>query len=70
MVYEKDEEIVRFLESVKSKKIIVNFQSTVENICRHILSEIKKQNIPSNVNKVKVRIFESIDDYAEEETFL
>lgn len=70
MVYEKDEEIVRFLESVNSKKIIVNFQSTVENICRYILGEIKKQNLPSNVNKVKVRIFESIDDYAEEETLL
>jgi 6-pyruvoyltetrahydropterin/6-carboxytetrahydropterin synthase len=68
MVFEKDEEIVRFLESVKSKKIIVRFQSTVENICKYILTEIKKQNLPSNVNKLKVRIFESVDDYAEEET--
>ncbi len=68
MVFEKDEEIVRFLKSVKSKMIIVNFQSTVENICRYILTEIKKQSLPSNVQKVKVRIFESIDDYAEEET--
>lgn len=70
MVYEKDQEIVRFLESVKSKMIVVEFQSTVENICRYILSEIIKQNLPSNVKKLKVRIFESIDDYAEEETNL
>jgi 6-pyruvoyltetrahydropterin/6-carboxytetrahydropterin synthase len=70
MVYEKDQKIVRFLESVKSKMIIVRFQSTVENICRYILSEIIKQNLPSNVKKLKVRIFESIDDYAEEETNL
>jgi len=70
MVYEKDVEIVRFLESVKSKKVIVGFQSTVENICKHILAEIKKQNMPSNVNKLKVRIFESVDDYAEEEAVL
>jgi 6-pyruvoyltetrahydropterin/6-carboxytetrahydropterin synthase len=70
MVFEEDQEIVRFLESVKSKKVIVNFQSTVENICRYILTELKKQSIPSNVKKVKVRIFESIDDYAEEESIL
>lgn len=70
MVYEKDIEIIRFLESMSSKKIIVGFQSTVENICKYILTEIKKQNLPSNVNKLKVRIFESVDDYAEEETLL
>lgn len=70
MVYEKDKEIVKFLESVNSKKVIVGFQSTVENICKYILSEIKKQELPSNIKKLKVRIFESIDDYAEEETGL
>ncbi len=68
MVYEKDKEIVKFLESMNSKKVIVGFQSTVENICKYILSEIKKQEMPSNIKKLKVRIFESIDDYAEEET--
>lgn len=70
MVYEKDKQTIDFLESVKSKKVIVGFQSTVENICKYILSEIKKQKLTSNVKKLKVRIFESIDDYAEEETEL
>jgi 6-pyruvoyltetrahydropterin/6-carboxytetrahydropterin synthase len=70
MVYEKDVEIIHFLESMKSKKVIVGFQSTVENICRHILNEIKNQKLPSTVGKLKVRIFESVDDYAEEEISL
>ncbi len=70
MVYERDKEIIKFLESVKSKKMIVDFQSTVENICRYILSQIQKQKMPNNVDKVKVRIFESVDDYAEEEARL
>ncbi len=70
MVYEKDKEIIKFLESVKSKKMIVDFQSTVENISRYILSQIQKQKMPNNVDKVKVRIFESVDDYAEEEARL
>lgn len=67
MVYKEDKMIIEFLESVKSKKVIVDFQSTVENICKYILTQIQKQKIPQNVNKVKVRIFESVDDYAEEE---
>ncbi len=70
MVYEKDKQIIEFLESMNSKKIIVGFQSTVENICRYILAELKKNQLPSNVKKIKVRIFESVDDYAEEETGL
>ena len=70
MVYEKDKQIIEFLNSVNSKKVIVGFQSTVENICRYILHEIRKQKLPANVNKLKVRIFESIDDYAEEEVGL
>jgi 6-pyruvoyltetrahydropterin/6-carboxytetrahydropterin synthase len=70
MVYKKDEEIVKFLNSMRSKKVIVGFQSTVENICKYILTEIQKQSLPANVKKLRVRIFESIDDYAEEETTL
>ena len=70
MVYEKDEEIIKFLDLMKSKKVVVRFQSTVENICKYILTEIQKHNLPSNVKKLRVRIFESVDDYAEEETTL
>ena len=66
MVYREDKEIISFLESVKSKKVIVGFQSTVENICGYFLTEIKKINFPSNIRSVKVRIYETHDDYAEE----
>jgi len=70
MVYKEDRETIKFLESVKSKKVVVEFQSTVENICKYILSEIRKKSLPLNVKKIKVRIFESVDDYAEEEAVL
>jgi 6-pyruvoyltetrahydropterin/6-carboxytetrahydropterin synthase len=70
MVNEKDKHIIEFLDSVKSKKVIVGFQSTVENICKYILSQIQVKELPPNVKKLKVRIFESVDDYAEEEMVL
>jgi hypothetical protein len=67
MVYEQDELVLEFLEKIKSKKIIVNFEPTVENITRYFLSEIKKHDLPANIHKVKVRVCETPDDYAEEE---
>ncbi len=66
MVYKEDSEIIEFLEKMKSKKVIVNFQSTVENICKYILREIQIVDIPSNVREAKVRVYETYDDYAEE----
>ncbi len=66
LAYENDKELIEFLEKLKSKKVVVNFQSTVENITKHFLREITKQKLPSNVKKVKIRICETPDDYAEE----
>ncbi|RPI73734.1 MAG: 6-carboxytetrahydropterin synthase [Ignavibacteriales bacterium] len=66
MVYKEDKEIILFLEKMKSKMVIVEFQSTVENICTYFLTEIKKISLPENISKVTVRIYETADDYAEE----
>lgn len=66
MVYKEDKEIISFLEKMNSKKVIVEFQSTVENICTYILNEIKKQKLPGNITRLSVRIYETADDYAEE----
>jgi 6-pyruvoyltetrahydropterin/6-carboxytetrahydropterin synthase len=67
MVCKEDKEIISFLEKMKSKMVVVEFQSTVENICRYFLNEIKKAGFPQNVKKVSIRIYETADDYAEEE---
>ena len=67
MAYEKDSQVIEFLEQIKSKKVIVNFESTVENITRYFLAEIKKHDLPVNIHKIKVRVCETPDDYAEEE---
>jgi 6-pyruvoyltetrahydropterin/6-carboxytetrahydropterin synthase len=66
MVYKDDEEIISFLKKMKSKMVVVEFQSTVENICKYFLKEIKKISLPKNIERVSVRIYETEDDYAEE----
>lgn len=67
MVYKDDEPVVNFLNSINSKKVEVNFQSTVENITKYFIEEIIKSELPSNIQKLKVRVCETPDDYAEEE---
>jgi 6-pyruvoyltetrahydropterin/6-carboxytetrahydropterin synthase len=65
MVNKNDKVVIEFLEKMNSKKVVVDFQSTAENICLYLLNEIKKTSLPENVNKVKVRVYETSHDYAE-----
>jgi 6-pyruvoyltetrahydropterin/6-carboxytetrahydropterin synthase len=67
MVNKKDRIVIEFLEQMNSKKILVDFESTAENISRYILNEISRSNLPSNVKKLSVRVYETEGDYAEEE---
>jgi 6-pyruvoyltetrahydropterin/6-carboxytetrahydropterin synthase len=70
LVYKEDKEIIEFLQKMNSKMVIVDFQSTVENICEYFLKEITKTKFPGNVNKIVVRIYETEDDYAEKSIML
>lgn len=65
MVNIDDKIVIEFLEKMNSKKIVVGFNSTAENICNYLLSEIKKCSLPSNISSVKVRVYETQFDYAE-----
>jgi len=66
MVNKNDKTVLEFLKKMNSKKVVVDFQSTAENICTFILDEVKKSNLPSNVKGIKLRVYETVDDYAEE----
>jgi len=70
MVYRDDKELLGLLTQLNSKMVVVDFQSTAENICVYLLKEIKNSNLPENINSVKVRIFETENTYAEEELIL
>lgn len=66
MVNVNDKIVIEFLEKMNSKKVVVGFNSTAENICGYLLSEIKKCLLPSNISSIKVRVYETQFDYAEE----
>ena len=66
MVNKNDGLMIEFLEKMKSKNVIVDFESTAENISFYLLSEIIKASLPPNVHSVRVRVYETEFDYAEE----
>jgi 6-pyruvoyltetrahydropterin/6-carboxytetrahydropterin synthase len=66
MVNKDDKVVLEFLEKMNSKKVVVAFQSTAENICLYLLNEIQKAHLSENVNEIKVRVYETVHDYAEE----
>lgn len=66
MVNKNDKIVFDFLKKIKSKKVIVDFNATAENICNYFLDRIKKSSLPSNILAIKVRVFETQFDYAEE----
>ena len=70
MVTKNDTEVIEFLDRLKSKKLVVDFNSTVENICKFVLDEVKKAELSQNISSVSVRIYETNEDYAEEKIIL
>ena len=66
MVNKDDKILLEFLEKVDSKRVVVDFYATAENICTYLLNEVKKCSLPSNILSVKVKVHETQFDYAEE----
>ena len=65
MVNKNDTVVLGFLEKMNSKRVVVDFESTVENICTAISEKIVKGNLPDNIKSVSVRVYETADAYAE-----
>lgn len=70
MVSENDDVVLEFLNKIDSKRVVVPFHSTVENISLYLLNRLKDEFIPYGIKKIKVKIFETYDDFAEAEISL
>jgi len=70
MVKETDKEIIDFLDKLKSKKVVVPFETTAENITLHMLEKIKERITSDRIKRIKVRVYETEKTYAEDEISL
>jgi 6-pyruvoyltetrahydropterin/6-carboxytetrahydropterin synthase len=67
LVYENDTELQEMLKKLNSKHTVVKFESTAENLCKYFLEKIAERELPGNINKISVKVFETENTYAEEE---
>lgn len=67
MVKASDEIVIEFLQKMNSKHVVVNFESTAENIANYMLEKIEKAGLPENVTSVRAKVFETENTYAQAE---
>jgi len=65
LVSGQDQELIDVLSKLNSKIVLIDSEPTSENICKYFLLKIKKLNLPANIQKVKIKVCETIDVYAE-----
>ncbi len=70
MVNKKDKVVIEFLEMMNSKKVVVDFESTAENISKYLVNEISLSKLPSNLTSIAVRVYETEGDCAEDKIIL
>ena len=70
IVNKNDKVVIELLEKMNSKKVVIDFESTAENISKYMLREISNSKLPDNLKKLTVRIYETEGDFAEEEIVL
>ncbi len=70
MVKDDDKITIDFLNKLNSKKVVVDFVATAENISAYLLDKISSSKLPPNVKKLTVRLYETEEDYAEAEVIL
>lgn len=70
IVKDDDSEVIEFLNKLNSKKVVVPFETTAENITLYMLQKIKEKITSDRIKKIKVRVYETEKTYAEDEIVL
>ncbi len=66
MVNSNDKELIDVLDKLNSRKVVVDFETTAENICLYLLKKISQEKLPGNISSLKIKVFETENTYAEE----
>lgn len=70
LVCKSDSELISALKKLNSRMVVVDYETTAENICGYFLSGIKSRRLPDNITSVKVWVYETESTYAVDEAEL
>ncbi len=60
-----DSELTETLKKLNSKIVIIDSSTTAENIAKYLTEKILETNLPKNISRVSVKLFETEDSFAE-----
>ena len=66
IINNEDEGLKEAIIKLNSDHVIVNFETTAENLCHYFLDKIKEADLPKNITNILVKVFETENTYAEE----
>lgn len=67
IIWEKDEILLEKISELNSAHVVVPFESTAENLVVYFLNKISQASLPEEIFKIKVRVCETENTYAEDE---
>ncbi len=67
IIWNKDTKLIEKISELDSASVIVPFETTAENLVRYFLEKILQANLPKEIRKIKVRVCETENTYAEDE---
>ncbi|MDA3860144.1 MAG: 6-carboxytetrahydropterin synthase [Melioribacteraceae bacterium] len=66
IIWEKDSILIEKISELNSAHVIVPFETTAENLVGYFLDKISKANLAKEITKIKVRVCETENTYAED----
>jgi len=66
IIWEKDSILIDKISELNSAHVIVPFETTAENLVGYFLKKIAEAKLPKEVTKIKVRVCETENTYAED----
>ncbi len=67
IIWEKDSILIDKISELNSAHVVVPFETTAENLVGYFLDKIAKEKLPQEISKIKVRVCETENTYAEDE---
>ena len=64
VVNKQDIELLEALKKLNSDFVVIDFESTAENLCRYFLKKIRDIGLPDNIDEIMVKVFETETTYA------
>ncbi len=60
-----DKELIEIAKKINERVVIIDSPTTAENISIYITKRILNSNIPDNISAITVRVYETLDAFAE-----